>query len=190
MEATHGHIRYSAIVNLDRPMWVDQEFEEGFTVIKPLNLNAEPHLACPQTVERRKTFSLCCLLCCCCQSDPLFITARLPVSGFTPGDVIPLEIEANNRSDLDVESFRLRVEKRVTFRASANSSREKVDAVTVIERTAAHGCKRDSSELLVVELEVPSVPPTDTTTSTICRVEYCIVVSAMRKRLQKCLDGQ
>lgn len=44
VEATHGHIRYSATVNLDRPMWPDQEFEEGFTVLKPLNLNDQPHL--------------------------------------------------------------------------------------------------------------------------------------------------
>lgn len=44
VEGDHGFIRYSATVNLDRPMWPDQEFEEGFTVIKPLNLNVMPHL--------------------------------------------------------------------------------------------------------------------------------------------------
>lgn len=39
VEGKIGFIRYSVIVNLDRPMWPDQEFEESFTVLKPVNLN-------------------------------------------------------------------------------------------------------------------------------------------------------
>lgn len=39
VEGNTGYIRYSVIVNLDRPMWPDQEFEESFTVLKPVNLN-------------------------------------------------------------------------------------------------------------------------------------------------------
>lgn len=38
-EGPYGHIRYSAIVTLDRPRWPDQVYEQDFTVIKPLNLN-------------------------------------------------------------------------------------------------------------------------------------------------------
>lgn len=41
IEGAHGHIRYSASVVLDRPMWPDQKFEEDFTVIKPYNLNQQ-----------------------------------------------------------------------------------------------------------------------------------------------------
>lgn len=44
VEGIHGHIRYSATVTLIRPMWTDQEFEEGFTVIKPVDLNDQPQL--------------------------------------------------------------------------------------------------------------------------------------------------
>lgn len=44
VEGIHGHIRYSATVSLIRPMWTDQEFEEGFTVIKPVDLNDQPQL--------------------------------------------------------------------------------------------------------------------------------------------------
>lgn len=39
VEGDKGYIRYSVIVNLDRPMWPDQEFEESLTVLKALNLN-------------------------------------------------------------------------------------------------------------------------------------------------------
>lgn len=44
VEGVHGYIRYSVTLNLDRPLWPDQEFEEGFTVIKPVNLNDQPTL--------------------------------------------------------------------------------------------------------------------------------------------------
>lgn len=37
-----GHISYGARVVMDIPLWVDTEFKEHFTVIKPINLNADP----------------------------------------------------------------------------------------------------------------------------------------------------
>lgn len=43
-EGDYGHIRYTASVVLDIPMWPDKEFEVPFTVIKPINLNADPAL--------------------------------------------------------------------------------------------------------------------------------------------------
>lgn len=44
LEAAHGHIRYVVKVVLERPIWLDKEFSEMFTVIKPLNLNLYPDL--------------------------------------------------------------------------------------------------------------------------------------------------
>lgn len=42
LEARYGYIRYEAHVKVDRPIWPlpDETFESKFTVIKPLNLNA------------------------------------------------------------------------------------------------------------------------------------------------------
>lgn len=37
-----GHIAYGASVILNIPLWTDKEFKEHFTVIKPINLNADP----------------------------------------------------------------------------------------------------------------------------------------------------
>lgn len=44
VEGEHGHIRYTARVVLDIPMWPDKTFEEFFTVIKAIDLNAIPTL--------------------------------------------------------------------------------------------------------------------------------------------------
>lgn len=44
VEGGIGYIRYMVRVVLDIPMWPDPEFEEPFTVIKAINLNAIPAL--------------------------------------------------------------------------------------------------------------------------------------------------
>lgn len=44
VEGEYGHIRYTARVVLDIPLWPDKEFEVPFTVIKGINLNAIPAL--------------------------------------------------------------------------------------------------------------------------------------------------
>lgn len=36
-----GHITYGVNVVMDIPLWVDNEWKEHFTVIKPINLNAD-----------------------------------------------------------------------------------------------------------------------------------------------------
>lgn len=55
-EGEYGHIRYTACVVLDIPMWPDKEFEVAFTVIKPINLNDDPHLRVISSIhsQRRK----------------------------------------------------------------------------------------------------------------------------------------
>lgn len=54
VEGTIGFIRYSVIVNLDRPMWPDQEFEESFTVLKAVNLNDNMALRVMQLYSRNE----------------------------------------------------------------------------------------------------------------------------------------
>lgn len=44
LEGDRGHIRYTARVNLDRPLWPDMTFESTFAVVKPLDLSLYPAL--------------------------------------------------------------------------------------------------------------------------------------------------
>lgn len=53
-EGNHGHIRYSVEVVLDIPYWPDKEFEELFTVIKPLDLNDEYKLRVSDHIDLLK----------------------------------------------------------------------------------------------------------------------------------------
>lgn len=113
----------------------DKEFDIPFSVIKAINLNADPTLrviyhikyilcnhclkiSClgfhfinlqnPVFAEKNKTFFPCFLLCCF-TSSPLKITARAPVGGYVPGQVINLEFQVNNKSDQNVTEFTVKL---------------------------------------------------------------------------------
>ncbi|KAJ6636592.1 Arrestin domain-containing protein 3 [Pseudolycoriella hygida] len=179
VEGDTGHIRYCVIVNLDRPMWPDQEFEECFTVLKPVNLNDNIALRYPLVKEARKTFFICCLLCCC-ETSPVFITARIPVSGYTPGQTIELSININNKSDQKFEEFVVLIVKHIQYHTYANSSRTTFDTIELEEQRCL-GCNTNQSQSRTVNITVPPVPPTDESTSNIVKVSYLL-------RIKGCAD--
>lgn len=62
-----------------------------------------PPLQLPAFKEKYKTFYPFCCFCCCCSSDPLHLVARIPVSGYTPGQTINVEIDVDNQSETDAD---------------------------------------------------------------------------------------
>lgn len=123
-EGKIGHIRYKACVTIEVPMWPNKEFEQPFAVYKAIDLNADPRIRVsfpktrdfydfhmvllfqqePIAFKMDKTFPLLGLLCCC-KSDPLEFTVRTPVSGYVPGQTVPLEIVVSNKSNQRVTAF-------------------------------------------------------------------------------------
>jgi hypothetical protein len=65
-------------------------------------------------VEKR----FCCL---CCESGPLTMVLSLPVTGYVPGQDIPVTIEIDNASDVCVTNVRCRL-KKVSLEISLSSS--------------------------------------------------------------------
>lgn len=55
-----------------------------------------------------KRFYPFCLLVCCA-SDPLFITASIPVSGYTSGQMINVELELTNNSNENISAFVIQI---------------------------------------------------------------------------------
>lgn len=49
-----GYIRYTTSVVIDTPLLADQTFEQPFTVIKAVNLNADPSLRVLFSSENKK----------------------------------------------------------------------------------------------------------------------------------------
>lgn len=57
-------------------------------------------------MEKRKEFYLCCLLFCF-KTLPLNIIARLPASGFAPGQRIDLALDIENQSSEKIRNFKV-----------------------------------------------------------------------------------
>lgn len=89
--------------------------------------------------EKHKTFYPCCFLCCC-PSDPMHVTARIPVSGYTPGQTIDVEIDVNNRSDENGE-FSVQLLK---VNAFVDSSRQRLwpDFLSFTANRLLHVCEQ------------------------------------------------
>lgn len=64
----------------------------------------------PIHVQMEKTF--CCF---CCASPPLSVDVRAPVSGYCPGQVIPLTIDVENKSNVQVHLVKIFLRKVVCF---------------------------------------------------------------------------
>lgn len=60
--------------------------------------------------EKRKEFYLCCLLFCF-KTLPLNIVAKLPASGFTPGQRIDLTLDIENLSSKNIRNFKVELYK-------------------------------------------------------------------------------
>lgn len=68
----------------------------------------------PVVEEDTKRFNQWCFFACCA-SDPLFIVASVPVSGYTPGQMINVDLELTNTSNENISAFTLQI-----VRVSAN----------------------------------------------------------------------
>ncbi|XP_031628231.1 arrestin domain-containing protein 17-like [Contarinia nasturtii] len=172
-EGTFGFIRYVATVVLDIPNWPDDEFEQPFTVIKPLDLNDELELRNPVVVEENHTYYPCFLLCCF-PSDPLSIVAQMPVGGYAPGQTINLTLNADNRSNTRVPEFKMELVQSITYYAEGDSKHQ---TICIVEKESSRGVETNQKRIIRINLEVPSFPPSDETTSGIIKIRYFIRIS-------------
>lgn len=58
----------------------------------------------PIVEEETKRFNAFCFFVCCA-SDPLFIIATVPVSGYTPGQMMNVDLELSNTSNENLSAF-------------------------------------------------------------------------------------
>lgn len=77
----------------------------------------------------------------------------------------------------------------ITYHIYAGSSRQKNEAVLICENESHGGCFQTRTEMYRINLEVPPIPPTDDTTSNICKVRYYVRVSAMMRWASMCARG-
>ncbi|KAJ9574596.1 hypothetical protein L9F63_008223, partial [Diploptera punctata] len=171
-EGTHGHIRYTAKVKVDRPWKFDHEAKSAFSVICPVDLNTNEKALVPVKQEIEKKFC-----CWCCESGPLTLVLALPVIGYVAGQDIPVTIEIDNASNISVVDVVCKLKKLITFIANEPYGSKKEEEITVGE-IVFDGVTANGSNTATISMPVPPVPPSDLDNCSIIDLTYYLKVTA------------
>lgn len=172
-EGPYGFVRYTVKITLDRPWKFDQESKMALTVINAMDLNLNPSYREPVHFQMEKTF--CCF---CCASPPLCVDVRAPVSGYCPGQVIPITIDIENKSNVQLHLVKIFLRKVVTYRATSPSSvtkKTKDVILTVQEGPAPVGTTKHWN----LSMEVPPIPPSNLVNCNIIDLDYDLKVECV-----------
>ncbi|KFB40715.1 AGAP001892-PA-like protein [Anopheles sinensis] len=154
-EGQYGHIRYTVRVVLHRPWKVDPTYKVGFTVLRHVNLNESAiTLGMPCKLEIQKVF-------CCgpCASEPLYISAQTPISGYVPGQTIAVRIEASNKSKKRVNEFSTKLVKNVCYISQTPYGRVKM-VPEIVAEVRCSGLAAGEQGTFDQFLAIPALPST------------------------------
>ena len=125
-EGRWGSVRYIVTATCVVP-WACDVYQEAYVfIISHLDLNSMPQCANPFILTKSKTF--CCLFC---KSDPLNVEVTIPVTGYVPGQSIPISIDCENKSDVDVSAVQFRLVRYVVYTAHFPTTDYKSEKETV-----------------------------------------------------------
>ncbi|XP_065095363.1 arrestin domain-containing protein 2-like [Ochlerotatus camptorhynchus] len=167
-EGDYGKIRYTVRAILDRPWKFDQTSTAAFTVLKPLDLN-QHILTLKECRKEKRTKTFCCWLCL---SSPLYVGVELPVTGYVPGQKIPITVALNNTSSVEVIGIKSKLERKVSY--ISEFPREKTRVVDERLASVWTTVRNDKSAQYTQELKVPSVAPTGK--CSVLVIDYVLVV--------------
>lgn len=172
-EAKYGSIRYIINVVFERPWKSNITYKVGFTVLKHLDLNYEnPALKIPTKMETQKSF-----YCGICRTNPLLLMASIPMSGFVSGQGIPVSIQINNQSSIDVDQLKVSLMK-IVFYNSQTPEKKTKEETQIISEVKCGKVQKNSAAKFDQRLNIPALPPSNLTYCRILNVSYEVHVSA------------
>lgn len=124
-------------------------------MIKQLDLNKEtPVIRLINKQEVTKKYSSLFS-----KSGEIYMSMKLPATGFVAGQKVNAIIDVNNSSDISVHGFKLSLKKTVCYNATSprKMTKEKVVPIEVIR---IKGIEKQQKETFNVTIEIPATPPT------------------------------
>lgn len=185
-ESKRGRVRYAVkLVYVND--FLNSEKSVGFTVIKPLNLNSHGvnlavrfifivyeiktrtfQLPFCDDKEKKMWFGL--------SNNKLVINAKVPKTGYVPGESIPVEVFINNKSSCDIWELSVKLVLKTLHRTRSHKSihKEKISLAKV--KYSKNQIRKNCSfkELLLI----PPTPPSYEDVCYIFNVSYAVVVTA------------
>ncbi|XP_046678784.1 arrestin domain-containing protein 3-like [Homalodisca vitripennis] len=111
-------------------------------------------VALTEPIKREVSTTFCCMWC---RSGPLTMVLNLPYAGFVPGQNIPMILEVDNASNVDVDNVVVKLLQVITWKASVPESKTKTDTVDLVELSLANVNAKDS-KTFTQTFTVPVVP--------------------------------
>ncbi|XP_046678783.1 arrestin domain-containing protein 3-like [Homalodisca vitripennis] len=171
-ESEHGKIRYFIKAKVEIPWGVDFKVEKTFSIKTNVDLNNIAEAKKPIKRQVEKTF--CCMWC---RSGPLTMVLNLPQAGYVPGQNIPVILEVDNASNVDVDNVVIKLQKVIKWKASVPESKTKTDIVDLVELSIG-GVRGKGSKTFTQQFSVPVVPVYSLHPCSIMTCDYIFKVKA------------
>nr|CAD7575548.1 unnamed protein product [Timema californicum] len=165
-ETSKGYIRYTVKATLDRPWKFNQDVKEAISIMPLTDLNLIPQLREPAMKEKMKRY--CCL---CCASPTLSLIARIPFTGFAPGQDIMVSVNLENPTNVAINSVICTLNQLCTLTATnpRKSTRVKNRQLNTITLGEVAERSKGSWEK---PLKIPACPPTLQANCNVIKWEY------------------
>lgn len=182
-EAPLGHVRYTVTALLGRPSKQDLTYKVGFTVLKQQDLNNEsPTLRLPVKKEITKSFFMGLL-----KNNDLTMNAIIPISGYVAGQTLSVAVEIDNPSNVAVEEIKVSLRKKIRYNSQVPTIGTKEEEETVRSDRYPGVPKKDKKNL-ILNFQIPAVPPCTMHDCRIIEVFYEIKVKAEMSGVHRSAD--
>ncbi|KAH9638055.1 hypothetical protein HF086_014916 [Spodoptera exigua] len=164
-EGSHGHIRYRIkVVMVTKGMFsFNKDKMVPIKVHAPLDLNMNPY--CREPMEFDLSTSYCCW---CVSAGHSEIFVKMPVGGYVPGQIIPMEVSCKNESNVEIEEIKFAIKK---------------DTVAELKKGPIPG---RTTRNWTVEMEVPTMDIYNVAACRFINIDYKFKVST---EVSGCHDG-
>jgi len=148
-----GRITYVLKANIDRPWRYDHRCFLPISLLPVTDCNDPRYSAELQRMEQK---TMCC---CCCASGPIIAGARVPVSAWCPGELVPFLVTLENHTKSALNDISCALDCETTYHAGhySRSDSKRVGCVRLGRSIPPQGSIKE-----VLYLRIPSCCPSFT----------------------------
>ncbi|XP_033166038.1 arrestin domain-containing protein 17 isoform X1 [Drosophila mauritiana] len=169
-DGKYGQIHYEIITTIERAARHPKVFKLPFTVIQPLDLNADAIYRVPlEILDRKRFWSFCC------PTGPLTVKFSTPYCGYAPGQKIHFVLYINNESSIDITECEVKLKQEVSYESHDPQHEYRYDK-HLIARKQFGNVLRWSRKVYRGYLDLPSIPPTSVKPTCPISVNYSIKI--------------
>ncbi|XP_023175719.1 uncharacterized protein LOC111602711 isoform X3 [Drosophila hydei] len=169
-DGKYGQIHYEIITTIERSGRYPKVFKLPFTVIQPLDLNADAIYRVPlEILDRKRFWSFCC------PTGPLTVKFSTPYCGYAPGQKIHFVLYINNESSIDITECEVKLKQEVSYESHDPQHEYRYDKHLIALKQFGN-VLRWSRKVYRGFLDLPSIPPTSVKPTCPISVNYSIKI--------------